>query len=110
MFSDSAAPATLQEGSNIAASQARDQSIAGSSKQRRDSSPAQLAFSDQLPVSSQVLLAYAFASMCPVHARQLYLIATWQEPHNNEHLSNLAVQCSAGSAPSASSGHSSLQL
>lgn len=66
----SAAPATLQEGSDTSARQAREQSIAGSSKQRRDSSPAQLAFSDQIPVSSQVLLAHAFASMCLLHASQ----------------------------------------
>lgn len=46
-------------------SQAREASFAGSSKQRRDSSPAQLAFSHELPVSSQVPLARAFAWMCP---------------------------------------------
>lgn len=63
IFRHSAALATLQEGPDMANSQAQAPSFAGSSKQRRDSSPAQLAFSHQLPVSSQVPLAYALYAL-----------------------------------------------
>ena len=38
--------------------------VIGSGKQRRDSSPAQLAFSSQLPVSSQVLLLTSCICLC----------------------------------------------
>lgn len=58
IFSILTAVATLQEAQQAAASQALEQGMLSSGKQRRDSSPAQLAFSSQLPLSSsQVLLA-----------------------------------------------------